>query len=228
MGQITLRKILRNPMTIWLNSIVKNYLIEKKNDNLHIGYMSHVENCNFGKYVYISEHDSIQNVSIGDFSYVGNRTSILNSKIGKFCSIANDVFIGPGKHPISFVSLHPIFYRDNSRTGYTFTSELEYDEYGDVEIENDVWIGTKTIIMPGVKISNGAIIAAGAVVTKDIPPYAIAGGLPAKVIKYRFNESTVKYLLDIKWWNKDHEFLKANYKYFHSIESFMERFSTEI
>jgi len=186
--------------------------------------MSHVENCNFGKYVYISEHDSIQNVSIGDFSYVGNKTSILNSRIGKFCSIANNVFIGPGKHPVNFVSLHPIFYRDNSRAGYTFTTELEYDEYGSVEIENDVWIGTNTIIMPGVKISNGAIIAAGAIVTKNIPPFAIAGGIPAKVIKFRFDDSTVKYLQEIKWWNRDPEYLKANYKYFHSIESFMERF----
>ncbi|MFA7361210.1 MAG: CatB-related O-acetyltransferase [Candidatus Kapaibacterium sp.] len=221
---MNLRKIFRNPMSIWLNSLIKNYLIEKKNQNLHIGYMSHVENCNFGKYVYISEHDSIQNVSIGDFSYVGNKTSILNSRIGKFCSIANNVFIGPGKHPVNFVSLHPIFYRDNSRAGYTFTTELEYDEYGSVEIENDVWIGTNTIIMPGVKISNGAIIAAGAIVTKNIPPFAIAGGIPAKVIKFRFDDSTVKYLQEIKWWNRDPEYLKANYKYFHSIESFMERF----
>lgn len=225
MGQINFRNIFRNPITIWLNSLFRNYFIEKKNDNLNIGYMSHVENCVFGKHVFISDNDSLQNVKIGDFSYVGNKTTILNANIGKYCSVANNVFIGPGKHPTDFVSLHPIFYRDNSRAGFTFTRDLEFEEYGTVEIENDVWIGTNAIIMPGVKIENGAIIAAGAVVTKSVPAYAIVGGVPAKLIKFRFDVDTINLLQATKWWDKDYNYLKDHYKCFHSIEDFKNIFS---
>lgn len=222
---MNIKNIFRNPITIWLNSLIRNYIIQRKNYELHIGYMSYVNNCKFGKYVFISDNDSLQNVCIDDFSYVGNNTSILNTSIGKYCSIANNVFIGPGKHPTHFVSLHPIFYRDNSRAGFSFTSMSEFSEYEEVKIGNDVWIGANSIVMPGVKVSDGVIIAAGAVVTKDIPPYAIAGGVPAKVIKYRFDDITIDNLKKIKWWDRDPNYLKQYYKKFHSIELFTEHFT---
>jgi phosphonate metabolism protein (transferase hexapeptide repeat family) len=224
MESLSLRTIFRNPMTIWLNSVFRNYLLMKKNSNLSIGYLSHVSNCKFGRYVFIAEHDSLQGVQIDDFSYVGSHSSILNTRIGKFCSIANNVICGLGKHPTHFVSLHPIFYRDNNRVGFSFTRNTEYEEYGAVVIENDVWIGTNALILPNITIGNGAIVAAGAVVSKNVPPYAVVGGVPARIIKYRFDQKTINKLQKIKWWDKDFEILKNNYKCFHSIETFLKCF----
>ena len=115
-------------------------------------------------------------------------------KIGKYVSIARNVTLGLGQHPTNLVSTSPIIYNNNPQY-------LNVEQYlKPVEIDNDVWIGTSAIVMGGVHIHTGAIVAAGAVVTKDVPPYAIVGGVPAKIIKYRFDEPTRNKLLASKWW----------------------------
>ena len=88
-------------------------------------------------------------------------------------------------------------------------------------IGNDVWIGSKVTIIPGIRISDGAIVAYGSLVTKDVPPYAIVGGVPAKIIKYRFNADIINELIKIKWWDMDDEFIRNNYKLFLDPNSFI-------
>lgn len=129
-----------------------------------------------------------------------------NTNIGRFCSIGPGVITAHGEHPKSFMSTHPIFFEPSFINGVeSFVDKPVYDTHKDVNIGSDVWVGANCYIKDGVSIGHGAIIGAGSVVTKDIPPYAIAVGVPAKVIKYRFDEQTISRLLDMKWWEWDIE-----------------------
>lgn len=138
-------------------------------------------------------------VKIGDYSYVNSGTRVgKNVTIGKYCSIAYNCLIGMGDHPVDFVSTSPFTFGENN----VFNKEIAWDDYNrKVVIGNDVWIGSNAIIMQGIKIGNGAIIAAGAVVTKDVQPYSVVGGIPAKEIKKRFDKDRISYLQRLEWWN---------------------------
>ena len=148
--------------------------------------------------------------SLGRHTYIQKRTTIVNAEIGKFCSIASNVSIGPGIHKIDGVSTHPVFYLKNTPLIKTYTNKDFIESSQKIVIGNDVWIGEGVIVIDGLNIGTGAIIAAGAVVTKDVPPYAIVGGVPAKLIRYRFNAETIKILLESKWWNFNDEWFKKN------------------
>ena len=132
--------------------------------------------------------------------------------IGKFCSIACGAkfLFTSGNHSLKSLSNYtfPIFFDEWNLDSKNITSA--WDNKGDTVIGNDVWIGYDAIIMPGVKIGDGAIIGTRAVVTKDIPPYTIVGGVPAKPIRKRFDDKTIEKLLSIKWWNWDKEKIKQN------------------
>lgn len=181
-------------------SVRKNILIAT---NVRI-YNSKLSNDN-----YLYRGVILSNCYVGGYTYIRENTKISNTKIGKFCSIAQNVTINPGKHEISNFSTHPSTYSFTNRPiGVTFSSRDYYEEFEMCEIGNDVWIGTNVTIMPGVKISDGAVIASGSVVTKNIEPYQIVGGVPAKHIKYRFENNKIKELLDLEWWNKDKKWLK--------------------
>jgi acetyltransferase-like isoleucine patch superfamily enzyme len=135
---------------------------------------------------------------------------ITRANIGAFCSIGPEVIIGGlGTHPTNFVSTHPVFYSRLCQSGITFSSENLVEELKSVTVGNDVWIGARALILDGVTIGDGAIIAAGAVVTTDVPPYAIVGGVPAKIIRYRFSEDIISILLEWKWWELSEEILKC-------------------
>ena len=149
-------------------------------------------------------------VEVGAFTTFDGEESdgrIRNLKIGRYCSVAKRVDIGLAQHPVNWLSVTPLCYFSNGGLGDLHRKSVHtipfQNESGMTEIGNDVWIGDRVIIMSGVKIGDGAIVAAGAVVTKDVPPYAIVGGVPAKVIKYRFSESVIKRLLELQWWNYD-------------------------
>lgn len=179
-----------------------------------------ITNVNFGFNVYLGQNVNIRNSSIGDFSYINSGSNVQNTIIGKFSSIGPNVKIVLGNHPVNFISTHPIFYANN-KPFKTFTDKMHFKEYGNVEIGNDVWIGQDVIIPGNVKIGDGAIITSKAVVTKDVEPYSIVGGVPAKHIKFRFNKEEIKKLLESKWWNKDPKWIKENYTLFLEKELFL-------
>lgn len=149
---------------------------------------------------------------ISDYSYVGVNSKVVNSIIGKYCSVAGGCNIGLAAHTLNNISTCPIFTEKDNATGFSWVNKNYINHKENlIEIGNDVWIGARVIILSkgGVlKIGDGAIVGAGSIVTKDIPPYAIVAGVPAKIIRYRFDPEVIKKLLEISWWNMSEEKLK--------------------
>ncbi len=195
----------------------------KANPSLWVGYMAYLKNCSFGENNLIYPYAKLVNVRLGDFSYVGPETEICNAEIGKFVSIAPGCRIGLGRHPVNYVSTHPALYSRQSEWPQLKCSTFsEFKEYEPVLIGNDVWIGTNAMILDGLSIGNGAIVAAGAVVTKNVPPYAVVGGVPAHVIKYRFAPDEIEKLQQIAWWDWDLQKLTRMQPEFFDLKTFLE------
>lgn len=175
---------------------------------------------------YIGGSYSINDSKIGDFTSIALNAKISLTEIGKYCSIGPEFISGWGIHPINGLSTSPLFYSRSHSTGKTFSETNKIVERKAIKIGNDVWIGANCFILDGVTIGNGSVIAAGSIVTADVPDYAIVGGVPAKLIKYRFEEDTIKKLLEIKWWDfENEERLKDVEMYFFDIESFINKYS---
>ncbi|MEG9327957.1 CatB-related O-acetyltransferase [Salinimicrobium catena] len=165
-----------------------------------------ITNCTFGDKVMISRNAELSNTTINYLSSIGRYSKVVHSDIGKFCAISWDVTINATSHPIKNLSVNAFPYVPY--VGNFVPSRIQ--NYQKVVIKNDVWIGANSVIMPGITIGNGAVIGAGAVVTKDVPDYAIVVGVPAKIIKYRFDQSTINRLLKLKWWDLDPKAIKKN------------------
>lgn len=147
----------------------------------------------------VGDGAQIVNCTVGRYSYIFG-TSIAEADVGAFCSIAAGTSIGGGGHPTDWVSSSPVFYKGKNVLKTNF-SQNDYKEFKRTVIGNDVWIGAKCLVKGGVTIGDGAVIGMGSVVTKDVPPYEIWAGNPAKFIRKRFDDETVEKLLEIKWWN---------------------------
>lgn len=157
--------------------------------------------------------------SVGDYSYVSPGSELTNAKVGKFCSIGRDCKLGLPKHKMHNISTSPVFTRKNNAAKAKWASKDFEEETPVLTIGNDVWIGSNAIAMSGLKIADGAIIGAGAVVTKDVPPYAIVAGVPARIIKHRFPEDIISLLEESKWWDAPEAFLKKHIEAFqHSAD----------
>ena len=170
-----------------------------------------LRNCQIDKRARIGSGSYCLKTSIGRYSYVGDNCVTVQATIGSFCSIASYCCIGGGAHPTNMLSSSPVFYNGRNCLGMNF-SNIAFAAEDPVTIGNDVWIGEKVFIKDGITIGNGAIVGALSVVTHDVPPYSIVGGAPAKVIRYRFDEETIKAFEEIKWWEMEDTKLK-NFTY---------------
>lgn len=150
----------------------------------------------------------ITNSTIGSYSYISYSSQINNAEIGKYCSISKRVSVGLGFHPTNFISTSPMFYSPKNPLLKSFVKESKFEDFKPISIGNDVWIGTNVVVLDGVTIGDGVIIAANSVVNKNVEPYSIVGGVPARFIRHRFEPKTIEKLLKIKWWNLPDYFLK--------------------
>lgn len=164
----------------------------------------------------------VSNSTMGDYSYIGRNSRLIHADVGKFCSISGQCAIGMGTHTLDKLSTSPIFTEVHNGTSHSWVKTSTIIPFKRTIICNDVWIGQRAMIMGGVTIGNGAVIGAGAIVTKDVPPYAIVAGVPAKVIRYRFPEETIELLNSIRWWEKDESELIEN------IQMFQKPFNDDI
>jgi chloramphenicol O-acetyltransferase type B len=195
--------------------------------NVAIGKDSYIYQSRFGENVRILEHcavfdttledntmvysrSSLSRVRFGAYSYVNEHAMMRGVTAGRFTSIGPHFLCGYGEHPTEFISTSPVFYSTRKQCGVSFAETNRFEEQQETTIGNDVWIGARVFVRDGVRIGNGAVIAAGAVVTGDIPDYAIVGGVPAKVIRYRFPEEVINKLLEIQWWDwNEHKLREA-------------------
>lgn len=201
---------------------IKNYLVTKKMyPNLKLGYKSYVYDSILGWKVTLNREVLITKSFVDNYTYIADGSRFFNTTIGKYCSIGPGVRCGMGKHPSrDFVSTFPAFFSTAGQAQICFANKNYFMELEPIKIGNDVWIGANAIILDGVNIGHGAIIGAGAVVTKNVPDYAVAVGVPAKVIRYRFTPEQIEFLNKDQWWNKNEKWLQENYHEMHNIVNY--------
>lgn len=159
----------------------------------------------------------LTHTELGFGSYVSEKGRLIDVKTGRYCSIGPEVFCAYGKHPTNYLSTHPAFYSDSSAEGFTYCKKKTFEEESFAEADykvvlgNDVWLGARVTLLEGIKVGDGAIIAAGAVVCSDVEPYSIYGGVPAKKIRDRFTSEQISELSKrghLKWWEMKEEELE--------------------
>lgn len=201
-----------------------------------VNIFSNLKNIKCEGYNTIGSHVVCRNIELGYASGISKDSIFINTKIGRYTALAPRISIIQGLHPTAnFVSIHPSFYSLKKQYGFTYVNKQKFNEfkYADYEekysviIGNDVWIGSDVKILEGVIIGDGAIIAAGAVVTKNIPAYSIVGGVPAKLIRYRFEEKDIEFLLRLQWWNKPKDWINMYSEYFDDIKRLKEVLKNE-
>lgn len=188
-----------------------------------------ITHSTFGAYCEIGRGSRVQNSEFGDYAYCDRYADIANCTVGKFANIAAFTRIGPTDHPMQNASQHHFLYRSAS---YWDDAENDADFFAHrasrrASLGHDCWIGHGAIIKPEISIGIGAVVAAGAVVTKDVPPFAIVGGVTATVIRHRFSPEIIERLLALAWWDWDHDRLRTALQDFRDLpaEAFLERYN---
>ncbi len=186
-----------------------------------------ITNCRLGRFTEVGRGSRLLNTDLGDYSYCDRYADIANTSVGKFANIASFTRIGPTDHPMQRASLHHFLYRsadywDEAQDDPAFfalrTSRRAH-------VGHDTWIGHGAIVRPEVRVGHGAVVAAGAVVTKDVAPYTIVTGVPAAPLRRRFPEPVAERLLALAWWDWNHARLRAALEDFRAleIEAFLEK-----
>jgi phosphonate metabolism protein (transferase hexapeptide repeat family) len=191
-----------------------------------------VRDSRLGAYTAVGARTKLLEVEMDDYSYVVNDSDIAYATIGRFCSIAAMTRINPGNHPMDRASQSHFTYRASAY----FPGERDEDEFfawrraQPVAIAHDVWVGHGAIVLPGRSVGIGAVVAAGAVVTKDVAPYAIVAGNPARVIRPRFPADIADRLIRLAWWDWSHEQLRVALPDFRHlpIEGFLAKHETTL
>jgi phosphonate metabolism protein (transferase hexapeptide repeat family) len=162
-----------------------------------------LKGCRIGRYASVGERTVLREVTVGDFSYFERHAEAIYTDIGKFCSIAANTRINALEHPLERATTHKVSYRPNEYFRYLGVDQTfrERRRQQRVEIGHDVWIGHGAVVMPGVRIGNGAVIGANSVVTSDVPAFAIVAGVPARTIRPRFAEGVAARLENMAWWD---------------------------
>lgn len=177
--------------------------------------------CRFSEYNRIYRRSYLRTTRVGRMSYIAENSRVGFASIGAFCSIGPNISLGGlGWHPNDGLSTHPAFYSSTLKAGRSFIQPgegiSEDKELPFTQVGNDVWMGVGCTVLDGVHIGDGAIIAAGAVVTRDVPDFAIVGGVPARIIRYRFDEATIAALTAWRWWDLPYpqiELLKPHFQH---------------
>jgi acetyltransferase-like isoleucine patch superfamily enzyme len=213
-------KLLFRPLFIYLSRIIDIYRLKRKYPGLKIGDYVTIVSSSFMGGNSIASNSLISECEFGEYSYSSSNVFMCRAKIGKFTCIGPNVTIGLARHPLGkFASIHPMFYSASVDLGASFIDINKFEEKSEeVHIGNDVWIGEGVTIPGGVIIGDGSVIAAGAVVVKNVEAYTIVGGIPARRIKYRYNEETRLALIQMAWWDQSQNWLKQHSDYFEDVE----------
>ena len=217
-------------MSIYNRIINKIKYSRLKNKNIEVASNSHILNTVLEGYNHIYGNVQLINCNIGTGTYIREDSIFKNTIIGRYSSIAPRVKIVYGQHPTrKFVSTYPALYSSSGKCGLFLREDTTFKSEYKIIIDdkicvigNDVWIGSDVIILEGVTVGDGAVIAAGAVVTKDVEPYSIVVGNPAKLIRKRFSDEEIHFLLELKWWNKGIEWIKSHADCFDDVKKMME------
>ncbi|MDO8451186.1 MAG: DapH/DapD/GlmU-related protein [Rhodoferax sp.] len=186
-----------------------------------------VRDCRFGRYTQVGEQSRMEDCLLDDYAYLQQHCDLMSADIGKFANIAAMVRINPGFHPMEFPTLHHFTYRP-TMYGMAAVDDAEFFHWRRrqrVVIGHDTWIGHGAVIMPGVRIGNGAVVGSNSVVTKDVPPYAIVGGVAAKVIRQRFPRAIAEALEATAWWDWDHDTLTERLPDFKDLRGFLAKYA---
>jgi acetyltransferase-like isoleucine patch superfamily enzyme len=218
-------ELLKNPITLWLRWLFTclAYQMRYGGKSVRIEYMAELSKVSFEGTNKVYKFARLRDVSLGFFSYVSRGTQVYNAEVGKFTCIGPETIIGPGEHPVrGYISSHPAFYSTLAQAGTTFSDQDYVEEIPRTLIGHNVWIGARVIIRAGVTVGDGAVIAAGSIVVKDVAPYTVVGGAPARVIRDRFDEPVKMLVMASEWWNWPTEKLSKHAAAFRDERKFMD------
>ena len=184
-----------------------------------------------GRWTEIGASTSITESTMGDYSYCTHHCQIIYTDIGNFCSIASHCRINPGNHPLERAALHHFSYRSRMfGMGEDDHEFFEWRRSHRIRLGHDAWLGQGVILLPGVTIGTGAAVGAGAVVTKDVPPFTVVAGVPAKPIRERFHKAVQKALLRIAWWKWSYDQLRDALEDFRTLDAaaFVKKYDSKV